>query len=266
MSRERKGGVGNFYLSFFVSLFVFSVFPVASPSPVKAEDNTKIPPDLSKLVSAIDEAANERNIEKLRGFISPQFVSQDGFNGDLFLQAVANLWQKYPGMQYETKINSYKGRGGKYTVETTTTIKGKYEENGREFVINSEITSRQDFENGMLAKQEILREKTEITSGDNPPQVIVRLPEKVRPGQEFDFDVILQEPLAGDIVLAGVSESTVSPSLYLQPPSIELNSISSGGIFKRVKIPTPSPDHLYSAILIRNGGIKILSLRVKLQS
>ncbi|HIK36660.1 MAG: nuclear transport factor 2 family protein [Geminocystis sp.] len=259
MERVRRGEIKHFYLSFLVSLLLFSA------APVRAQDNTKIPPHLSKLVSLIDEAANERNIEKIKGLLSPQFAGQDGLNRDLFLQALANLWQKYPGMQYRTTIKNFTEKEGKYVVETVTNIDGKYEEEGREFKIKSEITSRQYFENGLFAKQEILKEKTEITSGNNPPQIVVRLPERVRPGQEFDFDVILQEPLAGDIVLAGVSESIVSPSLHLQPPSIELNSISSGGIFKRVNIPTPSSDHLYSAILIRDGGIRIISLRLKVQ-
>jgi hypothetical protein len=95
--------------------------------------------------------------------------------------------------------------------------------------------------------------------------VKINLPEKARPGQEFDFDVILQDPMGSDIILGAALEEKIDPSLYLKPSSLELDALSAGGIFKRVKLPLTEEDHWYSVILIRNDGMRMITQRVNIE-
>jgi len=230
---------------------------------VKAQSNN-IPSNLLEIVTKIDSAANNKDIELLAENISPEFVSSDGLNSESLQEYLEKMWSKYPDLKYTTSIESWEEKQGELSAVTLTKIEGSYESGGKKFVLNSEIKANQYFSNNQLIKQDIISEKTEITSGENPPKVRVNLPAKVNVGQEFDFDVILEEPVGSDIVLGGVSEEKVSPSLYLEPSSIELDALTAGGIFKRVKLPvTDNQDHWYSVILIRDGGIRMITQRVK---
>lgn len=230
---------------------------------VKAQSNN-IPAKVLEIVTKIDTAANNKNIELLKQNISPQFTTSDGLNAEYFKESLENLWSKYDNLKYTTTIESWQEKDGQLSAITITNIEGSYESGGKKFILNSQIKANQSFANNQLIKQEIISEKSEITSGDNPPEVRVNLPQRVNVGQQFDFDVILEKPIGSDIVLGGVSEQKVSPSVYLEPPSIELDALTAGGIFKRVKLPpTANQDHWYSVILIRDGGIRMITQRVK---
>jgi hypothetical protein len=124
------------------------------------------------------------------------------------------------------------------------------------------MKSRQYFENNQIIRQEILGEKTKLTSGDNPPTVTVRLPEKVRRGQRFSFDVIVEEPLGSNILLGSAIEERTNGSLYLNPSSFDLQILSAGGIFKWVKAPLVEDQRWLSAILVRGDGITLVTQRV----
>ncbi len=230
---------------------------------VKAQSNN-IPSEILEIVTKIDTAANNKNLELLTNNVSSEFTTSDGLNSQSLKEYLEKLWSKYSDLKYTTNIESWEEKEGQLVALTITSIEGSYESGGKRFTLNSQIKANQYFADNKLVKQEIISEKTEITSGDNPPVAKVNLPEKVNIGQEFDFDVILEEPVGSDIVLGGVSEQKVSPSVYLEPPTIELDALTAGGIFKRVKLPpTENQDHWYSVILIRDGGIRMITQRVK---
>lgn len=236
----------------------------SKPELIKAQSNN-IPPVITEIVTNIDLANNNQDLELLKKHISPNFTNQDGLNLDLLTQSLNKQWSKYKDLKYTTTIESWEEKGNNLSFITKTTVTGSYEANGKTFTLNSNIRARQQLNNNQIFKQEILSEKTEITAGENPPTITVNLPERVRPGQEFDFDVVLQEPIGSDIVLGGVAQEKISPNLYLEPSNIELDALTAGGIFKRVKLPISDQNHWYSAIFIRNGGIRIINQRVNVE-
>lgn len=233
---------------------------------VKAQSNqsNNIPPNLLETIAKIDKAGNSKNIETIKQYISPEFTNSDGLTSQSLKEYLEKFWSKYENLKYTTTIESWQEKEGKLSAVTVTNIEGSYESGGKKFILNSQIKANQIFADNKLIKQEIISEKSEITSGDNPPEARINLPQRVNVGQEFDFDVILENPIGSDIILGGVSEQKVSPSLYLEPSTIELDALTAGGIFKRVKLPAKeNQDHWYSVILIRDGGIRMITQRVK---
>lgn len=233
---------------------------------VKAQSTPAIPPQLIELTTKIDLAANNQDVKSLSQYFSPQFKTTDGLNYTNFTESLKKLWAKFPSLTYKTTIESWEEKKGELIATTLTKIEGSLDSGGRQINLVSNIRAKYYFENKKLIEQEILTEKTEITSGDNPPEIIINLPETAKPGSEFDFDVIVTEPLGSDLLLGGASEKEVSSKLYTESSTIELDALSSGGIFKRVKIPNNSEDLLYSVILIRADGLRLTTQRVKIEN
>jgi hypothetical protein len=232
---------------------------------VRAEKPETAPQKLIEAISKIDLAANNHDFDILEQYISPQFVSKDGLSYQAFRQSLQKLWQSYSNLQYTTTLKSWQQEGNQLLAETITEITGSYNSNGREIALSSLIRSLQHFENGQLISQEILSERTDLTSGENPPKVKVRLPEKVKTGEQFNFDVIAEQPLGSDILLGAAVEEKVDGDRYLNPDTIELDALSAGGIFKLVTAPQTPKDTWLSAILIRADGITLITQRVKVE-
>ena len=245
-------------------VFSFCIFLGISEL-VRAERPETAPKELIETISKIDFAANSRDFEILEQYISPEFVSQDGLTYQTFNESIQKLWQNYSQLKYNTKIQSWEREGNKLTAETLTEITGSYNSDGREITLSSTIRSLQSFENGQLIGQEILNERTDLISGENPPQVEIRLPEQVRPGQQFNFDVILKKPLGYDLLLGAALEEKVNVDRYLNPDQLDLNALSAGGIFKLVTAPQTLNDIWLSAILVRADGIRLTTQRVRVE-
>lgn len=246
----------------FLLLVILSLsFSVTKFNPVVAQSNN-VPKELLEIITKIDLAANKQDLNLIEANISPKFTNQDGLDYNSYISSLKKTWKKYNNLKYVTSIESWKKDQDQLIATTITNIQGNYEINGKKLMLNSQIKAEQYFINNQLVKQKILKEKTEVTSGENPPKVTINLPEKVRPGQEFDFDAVLQEPIGSNLILGAALEDKIKPELYLNPSTLELDSLSAGGIFKRVKMPVTPEDHWYSVILIRADGLKMITQRV----
>jgi len=148
-------------------------------------------------------------------------------------------------------------------VETETQISGELEEKGINQTLKSTIRSRQRIENGKILRQEVLSERTEMTSGDNPPTVEVNLPEQVRIGQSYNLDAIVQEPLGTDLLLGGVSETPVRANNYLATLPASVDLLSAGGLYKQGVAPARADQRWISIVLIRGGGMTTITQRLR---
>lgn len=243
-----------FFLGCGLSLGTGAPFPV---------QGTETPPVAIKtLISQIDQAANKRDLPALLKFYSPKFTSADGLTYQYIEKGLTKLWKLYPELQYQTKIVSWKQEGDRLSLETVTDITGTGKIQSMPVKLQSTIKSRQQFAGNKLLSQEIISEQTQITSGTNPPTVEVRLPEKVRTGTEFDFDVIVKEPVGNDLLLGTAIAEKIEGDRYLNPGNLDLEILEAGGIFKRVKAPNTPEDKWLSAIVIRGDGTTLITRRV----
>ena len=151
-----------------------------------------------EIIPQLDFAFNNRDSDLIEKYVSPDFTNEDGLTYETFRESLEKLWSKYKDLQYTTTVESSRTESDQLIAITVTNITGSYEVNGKKFELNSEIKAEQFFVNGQLVKQNILKERNEITSGQKPPLVTMNLPETARPGQEFNLDVILQEPIGSD--------------------------------------------------------------------
>ena len=264
-------------LSSFPPLFLsltIGCIALLNPSPTRAQGtiyNTltiaqtpaSAPGELTKLLSEIDAAANSRNVQALMKFYSQNFTNSDGLNRQSMEKAISQFWQRYSTLNYRTELKSWKAEGNAFIAETETTITGNQKIENREMKLQSTIRSQQRFEGGKVVKQEILAERNQLTSGKNPPTIQMNLPEQVNVGQEYSFDAIVQEPLGNDILIGTALEEPISEKTFFSTSPVELELLASGGVFKVGKAPEIPENRWISAILMRQGGITVITQRLR---
>lgn len=242
---------------------VRAIAPIAATPQTIAQTPASAPAPLTKLLTEIDAAANRRNVKAVMAFYSPSFTHSDGLNSQSMEKALTQLWDRYPSLNYRTEIKSWKTEGSAIVAETVTTIAGTQKKDGRESSLKATIRSLQHFEGEKIVKQEILAEQTQLSSGENPPTIEVNLPEQVKVGEEYHFDAIVREPIGDDILIGTVLEEPITEKTFFNPSEVELELLNAGGIFKVGKAPATPENRWVSAVLMRQGGIAMVSVRLR---
>jgi hypothetical protein len=221
------------------------------------------PADLKNLLTQVDAAANRGDVKQVLQFYSPNFTHGDGLNLKTLERSLISLWERYPKLQYSTKLLSSKPEGNVIIAETETKITGLPSGNGNNLALNATIKSRQRIVGGKIVHQDILSERTLLTSGSKPPQIDIKLPEQVQVNQKYNFDAIVQEPLGDDFLLGTALEESIQPEKFLKPTSVDLQLLTSGGLFKVGQAPSTPGSQWVSAVILRGNGMTMITQRLQ---
>ncbi|MBW4580360.1 MAG: nuclear transport factor 2 family protein [Tildeniella nuda ZEHNDER 1965/U140] len=232
-------------------------------SRVNAEPPETAPAPLKETLAAIDKAASSHNVQSVLAFYSPTFTHSDGLTRQTLEQALTQLWKRYPNLTYRTELKSWKAEGNGITAQTVTYVTGAQKMGDRELKIDSTLQAQQQFENQKIVRQEILAERSQITSGTNPPNVKLNLPEQVNAGQAFSFDAVVQEPLGNDLLLGTALEEPVKADGFVNPTTVDLELLSAGGLFKVGRAPLTADSRWISAVLVRQDGMTMITQRLR---
>ncbi len=257
--RRRVGLFAALTLGLFMSL----VTSVAAQTAKDAPNQGAAPPELTNMLMQIDAAANKADLAAVMRFYSPSFTSTDGLSYETLKKTLQALWKRYPNLTYKTELNSWQPEGNGFSTVTTTTISGKYPDQRRDLILSATIKSRQRFAANQIVEQQVLRERSQLTSGEKPPTVTMSLPEQVAPGQQFDFDAVVTEPLGERLLLGAALEEPINPENYLNPAPISLDLLTSGGLFKVGRAPDTAGDRWISAVIVRDNGITAVTQRLR---
>ncbi|MFE4107461.1 nuclear transport factor 2 family protein [Almyronema epifaneia] len=223
------------------------------------------PPELTTVLEQIETAANAQDLDELIEFYSPEFTNTDGFDREQLAEALEQLWQQYPQLTYRLELQSWEQSGATLTAETITYIEGTGINYGRTLTLAAVVRSRQQLTRGQVVSQEILSERNQLSSGDNPPDVTIMLPEQAAVAAPFNFDAIVQEPLGDRLLLgAALDEGTTAEDFFLARP-LNLELLSAGGLFKIGTTPEQADDRWISAVLIREDGTTVISQRLRVR-
>ncbi len=221
------------------------------------------PSDLKNLLTQVDAAASRGDVKGVLQFYSPNFTHGDGLNLQTLEKSLISLWQRYPKLQYSTKLLSSKPEGNGIIAETETKITGLPSGNSKNLALNATIKSRQRIAGGKIVRQDILSERTLLTSGSKPPQIEMKLPQQVKVGQKYNFDAIVQEPLGDDFLLGTALEEPIQPDKFINPTSVDLQLLTSGGLFKVGQAPSTPGSQWVSAVILRGNGMTMVTQRLQ---
>lgn len=233
--------------------------PVSAPAgvPVSA------PAGVIEALQAIDEAANQQQLKRLLRFYSPDFSHGDGLTRQSMKQTIKAFWDQHQDLSYKTELLSWQAdpKGGG-TATTKTVITGSRTVADRKMDLTATIHSQQRWLNDQMVNQTITAEQSQLISGNTPPKITVNLPQEVKVGEKFNFDVIVSEPLDEQLLLGTAIEEGISAERYLEQPQIQLEPLSAGGLFKVGEAPKKPTSEWISAILVQDGGMIMVSRRL----
>ena len=245
-------------------IFAFSIWS-SYFSVVKAETPQEVPDQLTEVIAEIENAANEQDLDRLMEYYDSDFMNEDGLTYNTVRTALQQMWSDYSQLTYDTEINSWEQKEDELIAETTTIITGKKNSEGSLITLESNLKSRQYFQDQKLVRQEILAEETKMFKGENPPQIQVNVPDTVKVGERYYFDTIVTQPLEGKVLLGGAIEERINVNLYAKPSNLELERLAAGGIFKVVTAPLLSDNHWLSAIIVGGEGVTMVTKRVRVE-
>lgn len=228
-----------------------------------AETPETAPANVTNLLNQIDAAANRQDVEKVMGFYGSNFTNSDGLDYQSLRQVLKEFWNKYSQIDYRTELQSWQQNGDILTTTTITEITGTKKIDNRQFALTSIITSQQQIQGDKIIKQEIIAEKNQLTLGKKPPTVVFNLPEQVKAGQEFNIDAIVQEPLDNDILIGTAITQPITAEAYNDSGLLQLEFLPSGGIFKVGQAPDKDGNNWISVILMRQGGVTLITQRLR---
>lgn len=221
------------------------------------------PADVKNLLTQVDAAASRGDVKGVLQFYSPNFTHGDGLNLQTLEKSLISLWQRYPKLQYSTKLLSSKPEGNGIIAETETKITGLPSASSNNSALNATIKSRQRIVGNKIVRQDILSERTQLTSGSKPPQLDIKLPEQVLVGQKYNFDAIVQEPLGDDFLLGTALEEPIQADKFLNPTPVDLELLTSGGLFKTGQAPSTPGSQWVSAVILRGNGMTMVTQRLQ---
>ncbi|MEH2360710.1 nuclear transport factor 2 family protein [Nostoc sp.] len=230
---------------------------------VQAGTAQNAPAELKNLLTQVDAAASRGDAKGVLQFYSPNFTHGDGLNLQTMERSLISLWQRYPKLQYTTKLLSSKSEANGIIAETETQITGLPSGSANSLTLNATIKSRQRIAGGKIVRQDILSERTLITSGSKPPQIEIKLPQQVQVGQKYNFDAIVKEPLGDDFLLGTALEESIQPDKFLNPTSVDLELLTSGGLFKVGQAPSTPGSQWVSAVILRGNGMTMITQRLQ---
>lgn len=254
-----------------IALFLFATTlaltsPIVSTSARAATAETA-PPDLLNIITALDTAANSRDINAVMQLYAPQFQHSDGLNKDKLRESLQELWQRYKQIQYRTELTRWERKDDSYAAETVTTVQGVKGQGASDFKLEAKLISTQVYKNingkWQVVSQSIVTEKSSLTSGEKPPKVDLRLPENIGVGRQFSLDAVMPEPLGTSLLLGAVIDESVSPGNYFKDTTVDLEPLKAGGVFKIGQASYSPGDRWISVVLVREDGITIASQRLR---
>ncbi len=227
-------------------------------------------PELKSTITAIDRSASTRNLDKLTSYFSPQFQTSDGMTLDQLRSGLTALWSRYNQMEYQTTIDGWEQRENNYIVRTTTTIKGLKPKEEGDFILEAMVSAEQTYRKSgnqwQILSQRILAESSTLRSGEEAPQVEIRLPAEIGVGRNYAFDAIVKQPLGNSLILGATLDEPVNSRNYLKDRSVDLAPLRAGGIYKIGSAPFQEGNRWISAILVQEGGITIATQRLKVSA
>lgn len=241
-----------------------AIAPAAQSSPLVLAQAA--PAEVQQVLSELEAAASDRNLDAVMAFYSESFSSDTGFDYAQLRQTLETLWQQYPDITYDIELLSWQADGpGRYSLETRTTVTGTQTRPDRTLTLTADITSRQQLEAGQIAYQEILTETSRLVSGDNPPTLQVQLPATLTPGQAYSFDTIVVEPLEGRSLMGVAVEEGVTATDFFEPRPVVFDLLSSGGLYKVGTAPAEPDNRWVSTVVIREDGMVVETRRVRVE-
>jgi hypothetical protein len=227
----------------------------AMPVPLRAQA-AAAPSTEQALVARLERALNAPNQEGLDALLAPEQRQQLGPRLRRFAQRFANArWRLRSGAPLADG-----------TVPVAVAVNGSALNNGLQYSLQASQQLRLRLDGGLISGQELVQDQSVLTSAREPMPITLVIPDAVLTGSRYDVDVVLDEPLGQAMVAGGLVSLTQRQVREQQSPTIQLEPMGGGGLFKSVQAPFQPGVQTWAAMLVHPDGVVTVTKRVRVVS
>ena len=225
------------------------------PAPLRAQA-AAAPSTEQALVARLERALNAPNQEGLDALLAPEQRQQLGPRLRRFAQRFANArWRLRSGAPLADG-----------TVPVAVAVNGSALNNGLQYSLQASQQLRLRLDGGLISGQELVQDQSVLTSAREPMPITLVIPDAVLTGSRYDVDVVLDEPLGQAMVAGGLVPLTQRQVREQQSPTIQLEPMGGGGLFKSVQAPFQPGVQTWAAMLVHPDGVVTVTKRVRVVS
>lgn len=171
-----------------------------------------------KVMSQQNKYAAKFDIDGLSALYSPDFLSDDGFKKDVYMQLVEDTWKSYPDIKYTSKVKNVKVDGDNASIEVyeTSTASNTQVEEGVTFYGNLNSYSNGTYylkkvdNKWLISGEKIAEEKSFLRYGDlRFVEMDLNAPLTVKP-KEYYTSSLKVVPPSDSLVVASIARDSIT--------------------------------------------------------
>ena len=222
------------------------------PVPLRAQVAGKSSVE-NDLVVRLEQALNAPDQEGLDALLAPEQRQQLGPRLRRFAQRFTNArWRLNAGAPLADG-----------SLPVAVAVSGSTLSNGLQYFLQATQQLRLRLEGGLISGQELVQDQSVLTSAREPLPVTLVIPDAVLTGSRYDVDVVLDEPLGQALVAGGLAPLTARQVQEQQVPTIQLEPMGGGGLFKSVQAPFLPGVQTWAAMLVHPDGVITVTKQVR---
>ena len=220
--------------------------------PLSSRAVTQAPVDLSeRLEVALNQS--EGSAAALKSLFTPEQFGGLEERYRLFSSRFPQLnWSVRPGTPTSD---------GRSTMQIS--VSGRRQQDGLSYSFYANQRLAVTTESGLIANQEILSDKSVMTSAKESLPISLLIPDSVLTGTRYDVDVVVDKPLGDALLAGGLIALTPEQVLGQESPDIQLQPLGGGGLFKSVQAPFKPGIQTWAALLVHPEGVVSVSKQVR---
>ena len=137
---------------------------------------------------------------------------------------------------------------------------------GQTYNLNSKQKVEIKTYNNKIKSFNIINEESILRSQNSPLIIKINSPERVKPGERYEVNLIIEEPLDNALVAAGMITLKNNKLTNLSENFFGIHAISSGGLFKFIQAPLKPGSQTISAIIAHPKGIYSITKKIQVDS
>ena len=218
---------------------------------------------------SINSALSENMDDKLLSNQLEEILNQKKHDlvKDLFIQKSFKKFDK----QFLDFRKKYKD--AKWTIKTISNhpdkifldirIKSKREIGGQIYNLNTNQTVKIETFQNKIKSFKVLTEESILNSQNSPLVVKIISPDKVRTGEKYEINLIIQKPLDNSLFASGMIVLENNETIYISKDKFGIKPNQSGGLFKYIQAPLKPGSQTISAIITHPEGIYSITKKIK---
>jgi hypothetical protein len=223
------------------------------PVPLRAQPAAGSSAAEQALVARLEEALNTPDQKGLDDLLAPEQRQQLG-------PRLRRFAQRFTNARWRLNAGALLADG---SLPVAVSVSGSVLSNGLPYSLQATQQLRLHLADGLISGQELVQDQSVLTSAREPLPVTLVIPDAVLTGSRYDVDVVLDEPLGQALVAGGLAALTLRQVREQQSPTIQLEPMGGGGLFKSVQAPFQPGVQTWAAMLVHPDGVITVTKQVR---